>query len=372
MAVGCLRCNDSVGAITQVMDKADYAQALLQHGIDLSSAPISKGTYGKVILGKDRRVIAKLQHLYEYEGMRAVRKSFAVEELAILNQLAKEQTPYVSRQIAAYYVEARYYASIQEYGGEHLDQKYGDRGLSLSLIRVHEMAQQLLTALAYLHKPCPSHDRGYYIIHGDIKQNNILENEHRRITLIDFGLAEKIRPDLPSKNQIWKAKYHAWYRPPEGMPQDAVQPSAVKSMGIGKIDTYSDIWATGCVLFELATGKGLFRYAPQKIDEVGGMQEAWIDRLRFDPTLFLKARDRSLRSASEKRRFFVQVIDQKIASDPKKEYFINLLHKMLHQIPCERWSAEDLLTHPFFQETPHLMESSSAICTALSAAPLRS
>lgn len=100
--------------------------------------------------------------------------------------------------------------------------------------KIKSMIYQVLQGLTYMHK------FGYF--HRDLKPENILVDESLNIKLADFGLAREIR-SVPPYTQYVSTR---WYRAPECLLE-----STHYSFPI-------DIWALGCITFELFTGKALF------------------------------------------------------------------------------------------------------------------
>ena len=91
-------------------------------------------------------------------------------------------------------------------------------------------------ALSYLHR--------HKLIHADLKPDNIMvSDDTRRIKLCDFGsvLTPQEIPETQTDHLV-----SPFYRPPEVI------------LGCFPFDSAVDIWAAGCTLFELFTGKFMF------------------------------------------------------------------------------------------------------------------
>mmetsp|Transcript_15053 Transcript_15053/g.44356 ORF Transcript_15053/g.44356 Transcript_15053/m.44356 type:complete len:378 (-) Transcript_15053:3324-4457(-) len=144
------------------------------------------------------------------------------------------------------------------------------RGLPAAQVRL--VMWQLLAATA------AAHARG--VIHRDINPTNILLEGDGTVKLADFGLARSV--DVPGVRSA-SAAYTAyvttrWYRAPEVLVGAAYGPPA-------------DVWALGCVLAELATGRPLLP-GHDTLDQlcltmqlVGKLPEAQARALRADKSL---------------------------------------------------------------------------------------
>ncbi|CAJ1366005.1 unnamed protein product, partial [Effrenium voratum] len=95
---------------------------------------------------------------------------------------------------------------------------------------------QLLRGLAYLHSA--------HIVHRDIKPSNLLVNKNCDLKICDFGLARV----LAEAEDAGRTDYVVtrWYRAPEVMLLSSEYTVAI------------DVWAVGCILYELITRRPLF------------------------------------------------------------------------------------------------------------------
>ena len=128
-------------------------------------------------------------------------------------------------------------------------------GGALSLRKATDYSVQIAQGLAAAH--------GKGIIHRDLKPENIFITKDGRVKVLDFGLA-KLQPALPSQIANQKSQI------------DSVTPTILQSTQPGMVlgtpaymspeqvrgepaDQRSDIFALGCILYEMLSGKVVFR-----------------------------------------------------------------------------------------------------------------
>lgn len=108
------------------------------------------------------------------------------------------------------------------------------KGEGVPLRRALEIGEGILTALEY------SHERG--IVHRDIKPANIMITNQGDVKVMDFGIARVLADLGATLTNTWNIVGTAQYLSPE--------------QALGEIaDIRSDIYSTGCLLYELLTGK---------------------------------------------------------------------------------------------------------------------
>ncbi len=130
--------------------------------------------------------------------------------------------------------EYRYYAMELLEEGTLADRLLSNRQLSIE--RVLHYGRQVCEALAYLH--------GYGIIHRDLKPANLFLATEDRVKIGDFGFAfyqGVERVSMPGRTCGTYA-----YMSPEQITHSA------------PITAQSDLYAVGCILFELLTGRTPF------------------------------------------------------------------------------------------------------------------
>ena len=111
------------------------------------------------------------------------------------------------------------------------------RGERLPLARALEIGEGILAALEY------SHERG--IVHRDIKPANIMITDQGDVKVVDFGIARALDDLGATLTSTWNIVGTAQYLSPE--------------QALGEIaDARSDIYSTGCLLYEVLTGQPPF------------------------------------------------------------------------------------------------------------------
>jgi len=111
------------------------------------------------------------------------------------------------------------------------------QGQPLSLLRIRQVISQVGDALSY------AHGRG--LVHRDVKPSNVLIDERGNCLLTDFGLARMVEAsvNLTASGTIMGTP--AYMSPEQGAGR--------------KIDSRSDIYSLGIILYEMATGRVPYR-----------------------------------------------------------------------------------------------------------------
>ena len=111
------------------------------------------------------------------------------------------------------------------------------KGERMPLKRALEIGEGILAALEY------SHERG--IVHRDIKPANIMITDQGDVKVMDFGIARVLADLSATLTSTWNIVGTAQYLSPE--------------QALGEVaDLRSDIYSTGCLLYEVLTGKPPF------------------------------------------------------------------------------------------------------------------
>lgn len=200
------------------------------------------------------------------------------------------------------------YNLCMEYAqGGTLSDEVRRRGGQLNEDEIRSYARQILIGLEYLHS------QG--IVHCDVKGHNVLVTDHGAVKIADLGCARRVGREVSGAD---------WSRPIAGTPA-YMAPEVARGEQQGFA---ADLWALGCMVIEMATGK----------------QAPWADG--SDPVSVLYRIGFS-NCAPE-----IPCFMSKQAKD--------FLSKCLKRDPLERWSASELLSHEFLEEPKFFTERSSS------------
>ncbi len=224
---------------------------------------LGEGGMGTVYLAEDqrlnRRVAVKiLPAEFSHDMIRLARFEREAKILASLNHA----------NIAAIYgleeEDERRLLILELVEGETLAQRL--RLGPVPLNRALDIARQIANGLE------SAHARG--IIHRDLKPANVMIADGGGVKILDFGLAKPVEPDPPaslSRAPTFAADTRAGAilgTFPYMSPQQARGES---------VDKRADIWAFGCVLYEMLTGRQTFpgETAPDVLGKVLETQPDW-------------------------------------------------------------------------------------------------
>lgn len=229
--------------------------------------PIGQGGYGRVWRGYDitlQRVVAikfitdsfdlNIEDPGGKQQLERVEQRFKREGVI----LAQLDDPAIVKVYAAgvgeltwtktQFTERRAYIVMEYVDGENLERLLMGAG-PLDIDQSIDIIAEVLRALSYAHNYAP----GEFVIHRDIKPNNIMVTSTKKIKILDFGIS--LLSELTEMTNTGDGFGTLLYAAPEmlqGKGKDA-KPS-------------SDIYSVGCVLYKLLTGQ------PPFIDETDNIK----------------------------------------------------------------------------------------------------
>ncbi|HWJ55638.1 MAG TPA: protein kinase, partial [Vicinamibacterales bacterium] len=141
------------------------------------------------------------------------------------------------------------YLVLERVEGETLAQRL-TRG-ALPLDEALGIAAQIVAGLE------EAHAKG--VIHRDLKPSNVMLAPGRQVKLVDFGLAKTAAPERDGDESIEPITEI-------GLVVGTARYMSPEQVTGGDVDTRTDVWAFGCVLFEMLAGRPVF--AGRSVSEV--------------------------------------------------------------------------------------------------------
>ncbi|XP_042165817.1 cyclin-dependent kinase 14 isoform X1 [Oncorhynchus tshawytscha] len=185
---------------------------------------------------------------------------------------------------------------------------------------------QLLRGLSYIHQR--------YILHRDLKPQNLLISDTGELKLADFGLARaKSVPSHTYSNEV----VTLWYRPPDVL------------LGSTDYSTCLDMWGVGCIFIEMIQGVAAFPGMKDIQDQLERIflvlgtpcEDTWpgVHSLpHFKPDSFTVYSSKKLRQAWNKLGYV--------------DHAEELASRFLQCFPKNRLSAQAALQHEYFSHLP--------------------
>lgn len=316
---------------------------------------IGKGTFATVVRAQDTRTgspvavkIACNNETMQKAGQKEM------DMLQLLNQQDPEDRKHIIRLLRSFYHKGHLCLVFENLSADLREvlKKFG-RNVGLNLKAIRSYAQQMFLSLSHM-KKCQ-------ILHADLKPDNILVSEKRSLLKVcDLGTAAfagdaEVTPYLVSR----------FYRAPEVI------------LGI-PFDYAIDMWAIGCTLFELYTGRILFAGSDNNqmlraIQECRGklpirmLKRSSLAEKHFDldGNFFSQERDKVTGKATLRQVTFNKTVPGRdlrarlsantkgMKADEVKEHaaFVDLMDKCLQLDPVRRLTPNDALRHGFVAHT---------------------
>ena len=187
---------------------------------------------------------------------------------------------------------------------------------------VRRFGVDLMAGLRYVH--------GRGITHCDLKPSKILINEYGVLKLTGFDVARRVTEKKNEKNKRGNSTPH--YMAPELILEKDKLPYSFKS----------DLWAFGCVLYEMYFGEPPF---------VAGTISDLNKSIVHDMPRFEHVMESSSRRRRKKKK-------ESLIKKPPSKHFKSLLCGLLEKNVTRRMDWTELLRHPFWTENK---ESQSAV-----------
>ncbi|KAH0458505.1 hypothetical protein IEQ34_013820 [Dendrobium chrysotoxum] len=296
----------------------DSSQSKLVADRYLKRELLGEGTYGVVFKAIDTKsgktvAIKRIRLGKHKEGVNFT----ALREIKLLKEL---KDPNIIELIDAFPYKGNLHL-VFEFMESDLEAVIRDRNIVLSPGDIKSYLQMTLKGLAYCHKK--------WVLHRDMKPNNLLIAADGQLKLADFGLARIFgSPDRRFTHQV----FARWYRAPELL-------FGTKQYGPGV-----DVWAAGCIFAELLLRRP-FLQGSSDIDQLGKIFAAFGTPKPFQWPEMVYLPDYveyQYVSPPSLRSLFPMVSDDAL----------DLISKMFTYDPKARISTQQALEHRYFSSIP--------------------
>lgn len=285
---------------------------------------VGEGTYASVFLARNIKTgqkvaIKKIKIVSNKNGMDVT----AIREVKFLKEL---QHPNVIKMVDVFSSGTRSPSLnlVLEFLDTNLEALIKDKSLIFTQADIKSWMAMLCRGLEYCHRN--------WVLHRDLKPNNLLISPDGELKIADFGLArEHGDPGARMTHQV----ITRWYRPPELLLGARAYSSAV------------DMWSVGCIFAEL-----MLR-VPYLPGESNADQLTTIFKALGTPTDMEWPSHRSLPDYAT--TWFTpqhpksNLADLFLAASPEA---LDFLQRSLLYDPLKRLSAKQALHHAYFKQSP--------------------
>ncbi|CAK5077410.1 unnamed protein product [Meloidogyne enterolobii] len=280
---------------------------------------LGEGTYATVYLGQSlltgRSVAMKEIRLEHEEGAPCT----AIREVSLLRNLKHANIVTLHDVVHTDSVLTLVFEFVEQDLREYME----ELETLMSIRNVQLFAFQLLRGLSYCHSR--------RILHRDLKPQNLLVTKGGELKLADFGLARA--QSIPTKSYSSEV-VTLWYRPPDVL------------LGSTEYTTHIDMWAVGCIIYEMLTNLPLFPGSSPTEQLKLIFQKLGTPNSETHPEL------REL-PGFKKCRNFRQHSPKCLICLPRLDTItVDLLLKLLKYDGNKRIGAVKAMRHPFFQDFP--------------------
>ncbi len=215
-------------------------------------SPLGSGGMGEVYRARDatlgREVAIKvLPTIFTADPERLARFEREARVLASLNH------PNIATIHGVEHVDGLHALILEVVEGQTLEarivQTGGPKGPPLPLPEALAIARQIAEALE------AAHEKG--IVHRDLKPANIKVRPDGVVKVLDFGLAKAVGSDAPGAD-LSHSRTVTVGRTGEGVVLGTAAYMSPEQARGKPVDKRTDIWAFGCVLYEMLTGRAPF------------------------------------------------------------------------------------------------------------------
>eukprot|EP00792_Barthelona_sp_PAP020_P001013 TRINITY_DN11676_c0_g1_i1.p1 TRINITY_DN11676_c0_g1~~TRINITY_DN11676_c0_g1_i1.p1 ORF type:complete len:445 (+),score=81.65 TRINITY_DN11676_c0_g1_i1:38-1336(+) len=300
---------------------------------------ISKGGYGEIFRAIHKPT-QKQVCLKRFLTTNCCLDGFSFNTLREIKYLMDIDHPNIIQILDIFVHEGTMYMATEYMNGGDMHKLIYNNQQKLNIQIIKSIFYQMLLAFEHLHSKNLSH--------RDVKMDNFLVKRDGSIVLIDFGNCRIFSSNGEGCTDEARAN-HQFNRPPELL------------VGNGECSYYSDVWGLGCILFQLLSGKTLFRPPKSRIlNDLSVLsrifsilgqptQDMFGFGIPYLPGITAYSKP-NVGSGLEE-----QIVE--LSTIPNiPDSCIDLLKKMLSIPPLKRPTIKECLEHPFFSEAPSLLD----------------
>ncbi|GMH42011.1 hypothetical protein BSKO_09930 [Bryopsis sp. KO-2023] len=286
---------------------------------------LGEGTFGKVVkaIHKETGKVVAIKKVRTGDNREGINMT-ALREIKLQRELKSDKVV----ELLDVFEHKNNLSLVFEFMESDMEAVIRDQTIILSAADIKSYVKMTLETLAYVHDK--------FVLHRDVKPNNLLIAATGEIKLADFGLARIFcDPDPRFTPQV----FSRWYRPPELL------------FGTTAYGPYVDVWAAGCVFAELMLRAPWFP-GDTDIDQLGKIFQCmgtpnmneWPDHIHLPHYVEYKATP----------PIPLNQIFRKASTDA-----LDLLSKMMKLNPNQRPTAKEALEHAYFKNDPKPTKPSS-------------
>jgi len=291
---------------------------------------ISEGTFGVVFRARERETggvyaVKKIKMDREREGFPLT----SLREINLLLRLSHPNIINVTEVVVGASLDSVF--MVMDFMEHDLKELVERMRKPFSAGEVKCLMRQLLSGMSYMHD--------HWQIHRDLKTSNVLLSNRGVLKICDFGLAREYGSPVRAYTALVVTLH---YRAPELL------------LGAPTYSTPVDVWSLGCIMGELLRKRTLFegKSEIEQLDKIYQLlgtpnESVWpgVGDLPHFASLRLRPQP-----YNNMRREFPKVSHQ--GKPTLSDLGFDLLMGMLCYDPRRRISAEEALSHGWFQEFP--------------------
>ncbi|KAK2196867.1 bifunctional Protein kinase domain/Protein kinase [Babesia duncani] len=202
---------------------------------------LGSGSFGRTTLMQNKQGHMIVRKKIDISRLTRAERNLCLNEVKIISSLGH---PFIVSYFGSY-MQDNNLCIITEYckGGDMHQYIARKRraGTVISEARIIRWTSQILSALCFMHKR--------HVLHRDLKSLNVLIDSDKRIRLCDFGVSKALGKTAGFADTMIGTPY---YFSPELIKVCLKFPNRCMSQG-QRYSWPSDIWALGCIVYELAT-----------------------------------------------------------------------------------------------------------------------